>query len=87
MCRYIEVNAGKSKVMTFERKDVEVVNLGNQYRVSVSVDDRCERVMGGERMEVVKEFKYLGTVLSNHGEMEEEVMERAVTGRSVIVSL
>ncbi len=30
-------------------------------------------------MEVVKEFKYLGTVLSNHGEME-EVRERAVRG-------
>ncbi len=28
------------------------------------VDERCEIVMGGERMEVVKQFKYLGTVLS-----------------------
>ncbi len=32
--------------------------------------------MGGERMEVVKEFKYLGTVLSKHGEMEGKVRER-----------
>ncbi len=38
-------------------------------------------------MEVVKEFKYLGAVLSEHGEMEGEVRERAVKGRSVIGSL
>ncbi len=43
----------------FERKEVEVVNLGILYRVSVPVDERCEIVMGGERMEVVKEFRYL----------------------------
>ncbi len=52
-----------------------------------TVDERCEIVMGGERMKVVKEFKYLGTVLSKHREMEGEVRERAVKGRSVIVSL
>ncbi len=73
--------------MIFERKEVEVVNFGNQYRMSVSLDDRCEIVMGGERMEVGKEFKYLGTVLSKHGEMEGEVRERAVKGRSVVGSL
>ncbi len=50
------------------------------------MDERCEIVMGGERMEVVKEFKYLGRVLSKHGEME-EVRERAMKGRSVIGSL
>ncbi len=55
--------------------------------MSVSVDDMCEIVMGGERMEVVKEFKYLRTVLSKHGEMEGEVRERAVRGRSVIGSV
>ncbi len=38
-------------------------------------------------MEVVKEFKYSGTVFSKHGEMEGEVRERAVKGRSVIGSL
>ncbi len=80
------MNAGKSKVLIFERKEVEVVNFGNQYRVSVPVCDMCERVMGGEKMEVVKEFKYLGAVLSKHGEME-EVRERTVKGRSVIGSL
>ncbi len=73
--------------MVFERRDVEVVDFGNPYRVSVPVDERCDIVMGGERMEVVKEFKYLGTVLSKHGEMEREVRERAVKGRNVIGSL
>ena len=56
--RKLRVNAGKSKMMMFERKEVEVVNLGNLYRTSVPVDVRYEIVMGGERMEVVKEFKY-----------------------------
>ncbi len=41
-----------------------MVNFGDPYKVSVPVDERCEIVMGGERMEVVKEFKYLGTILS-----------------------
>ena len=49
----------KSKVMVFERKEVEVANFGSQYRVSVPVNERCEIVMGGERMEVVQEFKYV----------------------------
>ncbi len=38
-------------------------------------------------MEVVKEFKYLGTVLGKLGEMDGEVRQRAVKGRSVIGSL
>ncbi len=59
----LRVNAGKSKVMVFEKKAVEVVNFGNPYKVSVPVDERCEIVMGGERMEIVKVLKY-GPVLS-----------------------
>ncbi len=74
-------------MMVFERRKVEVVDFRNPYRVSVPVDERCEIMMGGERMEVVKEFKYLGTVLKRNGEMEGEVRERAVKGRSVIGSL
>ncbi len=85
--RKLRVNAGKSKVMVFERREVEVVDFGNPYRVSVPVDEKCEIAMGGERMEVVKELKYLGTVLSKQGEMEGEVRERAVKGRSSIGSL
>ncbi len=73
--RKLGLNAGKSKVMVFGRKEVEVVDFGNLYRVSVPVGERCEIVIGGERMEVVKEFKYLGTVLSKHGEMEGEGRE------------
>ncbi len=76
------MNAGKSKVMAFERREVEVVDFRNPYRVSVLADERCEIVMGGERMKVLKEFKYLGRVLSKHGEMEGEVRERAVKGKS-----
>ncbi len=37
--RKLRVNAGKSKVMVFESKEVEVVNFGNPYRVSVPVDE------------------------------------------------
>ena len=57
MCsrRKLKVNTGKSKVMAFERKEVEMVDFGNPYRVSVPVDERCELVIGGERMEVVKQ--------------------------------
>ncbi len=85
--RKLRVNAGKSKVMVSERMVVEVVDFGNPYRVSVPVDERCEIVLGGGRMEVMKEFKYLGTVLSKHGEMEGEIRKSVVKGRSVIGSL
>ncbi len=37
-------------------------------------------------MQEVKEFKYLGTELCKHGEMDGEIRERAVKGRSVIRS-
>ncbi len=50
--RKLRVNAGKSNVIVFERREVEVVDFGNSYRVSVPVDERCEIMMGGERMEV-----------------------------------
>ncbi len=73
--RKLRGNAEKSKVMVFERREVEVVDFRNPYRVSVPVDERCEIVIGGERMEVVKKFKYLGTILSIHGEMKGEVRE------------
>ncbi len=82
--RKLRVNAGQSKVMVFESREVEVVHFGNPYRVSVPVDERCEIELGGGD-EGNKEFKYLGTVLSKHGEIE-EVRERAVKGRSIIGS-
>ncbi len=34
-----------------------MVDFGNSYRVSVPVGERWKIVMGGERMEVVKEFQ------------------------------
>ncbi len=55
--------------------------------MSVPVEERCELVLGGERMEVLREFKYLGTVFSKNEEMEGEVRERTVKGRSAIGSL
>ena len=42
------------------------------YSLTIPVDERCEIVIEGEGMELVKESKYLGTVLSRHEEMEEE---------------
>ncbi len=42
---------------------------------------RCELDLG-KRLEEVKEFKYLGTVLCKHGEIGGEIRERAVKGRS-----
>ena len=68
MRRKIKVNAGKSKVMLFERREVEVVDFNTPYRVSVPVVERCEVPLGRERMEEVKKFSiYLGTVLCKHG--------------------
>ncbi len=45
--RKLRVNAGKSKVMVFERREVELVDFGNPYKVSVPVDEWCEVVIGG----------------------------------------
>ena len=36
------VNAGKSKVMMFERLEIEMVDFRNLYKVSIPVDERCE---------------------------------------------
>lgn len=70
--------------MVFERKQVEVCNFRMPYRVSVLTVDRCRIVLGGETMEEVQEFKYLETVIDKHGEMDGEIRERVVKGRSVI---
>ena len=72
MClrRKLKVNAGKSKVMVFERKEIEVCDFSMPYRVEVPAVRRCDIALGGEKMEEVFQFKYLGTVLGKHGEME-----------------
>ncbi len=55
----LRVNAGKSKVMTLERKEVEALDFNTTYRDNVSVAESCDIVVLGERMEVVKEFNDL----------------------------
>ncbi len=72
----LKVNAG-SQVMVFKSKEAEVVDFGNLYRVSVPVDERYETVMRGEKMEVVNEFKNLGTVLSKHGDIKKKQLASA----------
>ena len=64
-----------------------MVDFNTLYRVNVRVDENCEIVKGGEKMEGIKEFKYLGTVLGKHGEMDGEIRTRAVKGRSALGTL
>ena len=47
--RKVKVNAGKSKVMVFERME-EVVDFNTPYSLSVPVVGRCEVILRGERM-------------------------------------
>ena len=73
-------------MMVFDRREVEMVRCNTLSRESVPPIGKCEAVLG-EKMEEVKEFKYLETVLCKYGEMEGEIRERAVKGRCVIGSL
>ena len=66
MRRKLKVKAEKSKVMVFERREVEVVDFDTSY--SVPVRRRCEVLLGGKKIEEVEEFKYLETVICKHGE-------------------
>ncbi len=43
--------------------------------VNFGKSERCEIVLRGERMNVVKELKYLGTVLSKYGKMGGDIRE------------
>ena len=61
--RNLKVNAGKSKVMVFERRKVDVVDFNLPYRVSVPAVRRCEIVLKGKKMKEVKKFKYMGSVM------------------------
>ena len=82
--RKLKAIVGKSMVIVFERREVKGVDFNTPYRVSVPPIGRCEVVLG-EKMEEVKEFTYLGTVLCKQGEMEGKI--RDVKGRCVIGSL
>ncbi len=52
-----------------------MVDFSNSFWGSVPVAGRCE-VDVGERMEKVKGFKYLETVLCKHGDKDGEIRER-----------
>ncbi len=71
--RKLKVNAGKSKVMVFERREEEVINFNTANRVRLPEVANCRIMFGSEKMEEVSECKYLGTVLCKHGGMEAEI--------------
>ncbi len=58
--RKLKVNAEKSKVMVFERREEEVINFHTAYRVRLPAIVRCRIKLGSEKMEEMSEFKYLG---------------------------
>ncbi len=81
--RNLNVNAGKSKVMVFERAGEQTTNFAKPYIVG------SEAILGykiclGKKMEEVNEFRYLGTILCKHGSTEGEIRERTVKGRQVM---
>ena len=49
----LKVNVKKSRVMLFERREVEVVDFNTPYRVSVPAVGRCE-IVPGEKVEEVR---------------------------------
>ena len=81
------MNAGKSKVMVFERAREQIINFAKSYRVGSEAICECKIWLGKEKMKEVHEFKYLGTILCKHGSMEGEIRERTVKGRQVIGAL
>ncbi len=85
--RKLKVNAGKSKVMVFERREEELMNFNAAYRVRLPAVAGCRIMLGSEKMEEVSEFTYLGTVLFKHGGMEGEIREQVMKGKSVVGSL
>ena len=85
--RGLKVNVGKSKVMVFERGKREMVDFGRPYWLDRRGEEECNILMNGERLEEVKEFKYLGSVMSKYGGMDEEIKERGVKGRQAMGTL
>ncbi len=61
--RKLKVNAGKSKMIVFERREEEVVNFNTAYRVRLPTVARCRVMLGSEKMEEVSEFNPFGTGL------------------------
>ena len=85
--RKLKVNAGKCKVIVFERKEVNVSYFDTPYKMRVPAVGRCEVVLEEETIEEVKELKYLEMVLCRHGGMEGEIRARAMKSRCFIGSL
>ncbi len=81
------MNADKSKVMVLERAREQPINFAKPYRVGLEAILECKIWLRKERMEVVNEFKYLGTILCKHGSMKREIRERTVKGRQVMGAL
>ncbi len=51
--RKLKVNAGKSKVMVFERREEEMVDFNIAYRIRLPAVARCRIMLGSEKMEEV----------------------------------
>jgi len=69
--RNLKVNVGKSKVMVFERDEVT----------------NCEVWLNNQVMENVSSFKYLGSMMSKEGSIEDDVHERVQQGKKVAGTL
>ncbi len=50
-----------------------MIDFNTAYRVRMPAVARCRIILGRKKMEVVSEFKYLGTVLCKQGGMEGEI--------------
>ncbi len=48
--RKLKVNAGKSKVKAFERKEEEVIGFNIAFRVRLPAVTRCRIMLGSEKM-------------------------------------
>ncbi len=68
--RKLKMNTGKKTVMVFERREEEVIDFNTAYRVRMPAVAGCRIMLGSEEMEVVIEFKYLGTVFCKHEGMD-----------------
>lgn len=64
-----------------ERRERGIVDFGVPHRINKVGELKCR--LGGELLEEVRKYKYLGSVLFKHRTMEEKVKERFVPGRRV----
>ncbi len=51
--RKLRVSAGKSKVMVFEGREEEMVDINTAYRIRLPAVERCKIMLGSEKMEEV----------------------------------